>query len=93
MSVWSPTSWKTKPISQDVRYEDPKEVEDVVATLGLLPPLVTSWEVERLRELLAEAQEGRRFLLQGGDCAESLSDCRSDIITNRQKITLQMSLV
>ncbi|QRK06242.1 3-deoxy-7-phosphoheptulonate synthase class II [Archangium violaceum] len=93
MSTWSPTSWKTKPITQDVRYEDPKEVEDVVAALGRLPPLVTSWEVERLRELLAEAQQGRRFLLQGGDCAESLSDCRSDIITNRQKIILQMSLV
>ncbi|WNG16603.1 class II 3-deoxy-7-phosphoheptulonate synthase [Cystobacter fuscus] len=93
MSTWSPGSWKTKPITQDVRYEDPKEVEDVVASLGRLPPLVTSWEVERLRELLAEAQQGRRFLLQGGDCAESLSDCRSDIITNRQKIILQMSLV
>ncbi|OJH38889.1 class II 3-deoxy-7-phosphoheptulonate synthase [Cystobacter ferrugineus] len=93
MSIWSPISWKTKPITQDVRYEDPKEVEDVVAALGRLPPLVTSWEVERLRELLAEAQQGRRFLLQGGDCAESLSDCRSDIITNRQKIILQMSLV
>ncbi|EPX59298.1 2-keto-3-deoxy-D-arabino-heptulosonate-7-phosphate synthase II [Cystobacter fuscus DSM 2262] len=93
MSIWSPSSWKTKPITQDVRYEEPKEVEDVVAALGRLPPLVTSWEVERLRELLAEAQQGRRFLLQGGDCAESLSDCRSDIITNRQKIILQMSLV
>ncbi|ATB38555.1 2-keto-3-deoxy-D-arabino-heptulosonate-7-phosphate synthase II [Cystobacter fuscus] len=93
MRTWSPGSWKTKPITQDVRYEDPKEVEDVVAALGRLPPLVTSWEVERLRELLAEAQQGRRFLLQGGDCAESLSDCRSDIITNRQKIILQMSLV
>ncbi|WP_309895403.1 class II 3-deoxy-7-phosphoheptulonate synthase [Archangium sp.] len=93
MSTWNPTSWKTKPITQDVRYEDPKEVDDVVSSLGRLPPLVTSWEVERLRELLADAQEGRRFLLQGGDCAESLSDCRSDIITNRQKIILQMSLV
>jgi 3-deoxy-7-phosphoheptulonate synthase len=93
MSTWTPTSWKTKPITQDVRYEDPKEVDDVVTSLGRLPPLVTSWEVERLRELLADAQEGRRFLLQGGDCAESLSDCRSDIITNRQKIILQMSLV
>ncbi|MFE8603228.1 class II 3-deoxy-7-phosphoheptulonate synthase [Archangium violaceum] len=93
MSTWSPTSWKTKPITQDVRYEVPKEVEDVVAELGRLPPLVTSWEVERLRGLLAEAQQGRRFLLQGGDCAESLSDCRPDIITNRQKIMLQMSLV
>ncbi|MFY0527830.1 class II 3-deoxy-7-phosphoheptulonate synthase [Archangium gephyra] len=93
MSTWSPTSWKTKTITQDVRYEDPKEVEDVVTALGRLPPLVTSWEVERLRELLADAQQGRRFLLQGGDCAESLSDCRPDIITNRQKIILQMSLV
>ncbi|MCY1082688.1 class II 3-deoxy-7-phosphoheptulonate synthase [Archangium lansingense] len=93
MSTWSPTSWKTKPITQDVRYQEPKEVEDVVAALGRLPPLVTSWEVERLRALLAEAQQGRRFLLQGGDCAESLSDCRPDIITNRQKIILQMSLV
>ncbi|WPB77947.1 3-deoxy-7-phosphoheptulonate synthase class II [Archangium violaceum] len=93
MSTWSPTSWKTKPITQDVRYEVPKEVEDVVAELGRLPPLVTSWEVERLRGLLADAQQGRRFLLQGGDCAESLSDCRPDIITNRQKIMLQMSLV
>jgi len=93
MSTWSPTSWKTKPITQDVSYEDPKELEDVVTALSRLPPLVTSWEVERLRELLAEAQQGHRFLLQGGDCAESLSDCRSDIITNRQKIILQMSLV
>jgi len=93
MSTWSPTSWKTKTITQDVRYEDPKEVDDVVTALGRLPPLVTSWEVERLRELLADAQQGRRFLLQGGDCAESLSDCRPDIITNRQKIILQMSLV
>ncbi|HYO71989.1 MAG TPA: 3-deoxy-7-phosphoheptulonate synthase class II [Archangium sp.] len=93
MSTWTPTSWKTKPITQDVRYEVPKEVDDVVAELGRLPPLVTSWEVERLRELLADAQQGRRFLLQGGDCAESLSDCRPDIITNRQKIMLQMSLV
>ncbi|HLM47273.1 MAG TPA: 3-deoxy-7-phosphoheptulonate synthase class II, partial [Myxococcaceae bacterium] len=93
MSTWTPISWKTKHITQDVRYEDPKEVDDVVSSLNRLPPLVTSWEVERLRELLADAQEGRRFLLQGGDCAESLSDCRPDIITNRQKIILQMSLV
>jgi 3-deoxy-7-phosphoheptulonate synthase len=93
MSTWTPTSWKTKPITQDVAYEDPKELDEVVSSLGRLPPLVTSWEVERLRDLLTEAQQGRRFLLQGGDCAESLSDCRPDIITNRQKILLQMSLV
>jgi 3-deoxy-7-phosphoheptulonate synthase len=52
-----------------------------------------SWEVERLREELAAAQRGERFLLQGGDCAESFEDCESDKIAKRLKILLQMSLV
>ena len=58
-----------------------------------LPPLVTSWEIARLKRLLAEAQQGKRFLLQGGDCAETLADCRSPVIANKLKILLQMSLV
>jgi 3-deoxy-7-phosphoheptulonate synthase len=61
--------------------------------LRALPPLVTSWEVERLKTMIAEAQEGKRFLLQGGDCAETLADCQSAIIANKLKILLQMSLV
>ncbi|HYO53506.1 class II 3-deoxy-7-phosphoheptulonate synthase [Archangium sp.] len=93
MNTWSSTSWKSKPVAQDVHYDNPQEVDAIVTALGRLPPLVTAWEVDRLRGLLAEAQEGRRFLLQGGDCAESLSECRPDIIINRQKIFLQMSLV
>ncbi|NBO74943.1 MAG: 3-deoxy-7-phosphoheptulonate synthase, partial [Gammaproteobacteria bacterium] len=56
-------------------------------------PIVVSWEVERLREELAAAQRGERFLLQGGDCAESFEDCESDKIAKRLKILLQMSLV
>ena len=58
-----------------------------------LPPLVTSWEILSLKNLLAEAAEGRRFLLQGGDCAESFDDCTSPLISNRLKVMLQMSLV
>jgi 3-deoxy-7-phosphoheptulonate synthase len=54
---------------------------------------VTSWEVERLRGLLAQAQQGKRFLLQGGDCAERFADCTPDRITAKLKILLQMSLV
>jgi 3-deoxy-7-phosphoheptulonate synthase len=80
-------------VGQEVRYDDPAEVRAVVARLRALPPLVTSWEVERLKSLIADAQQGRRFLLQGGDCAETISDCRSDVITNKLKILLQMSLV
>lgn len=74
-------------------YPDAAALETAVARLGALPPLVTSWEVERLRTQITEAQEGKRFLLQGGDCAETLADCRPAIITAKLKILLQMSLV
>ncbi len=63
------------------------------AELSGLPPLVTPWEVDELRRQLAEAALGKRFLLQGGDCAESLADCRAEPITNKLKVLLQMSLV
>jgi 3-deoxy-7-phosphoheptulonate synthase len=46
-------------------------VEAVVEQLSCLPPLVTAWEIEQLKAQIAEAAAGRRFLLQGGDCAES----------------------
>jgi 3-deoxy-7-phosphoheptulonate synthase len=73
--------------------DDPAAVASVVEKLGQLPPLVTSWEVERLKTAIAEAQEGKRFVLQGGDCAETLLDCQPGIITNKLKILLQMSMV
>jgi 3-deoxy-7-phosphoheptulonate synthase len=68
-------------------------LESALAELRALPPLVTSWEIFSLKKQLAEAQEGKRFLLQGGDCAESFSDCESGLISNRLKVLLQMSLV
>ncbi len=90
---WSPTSWEAKPVEQAVAYDDPAEVRAVLAKLRALPPLVTSWEIERLKGQIAEAQDGKRFLLQGGDCAETFADCQPGIITNKLKILLQMSLV
>jgi len=93
MQPWSPESWKSKAHAQEVQYEDAAALDAAVAKLRALPPLVTSWEIERLKSQLAEAQRGERFLLQGGDCAETLADCRSPIIANKLKILLQMSLV
>ena len=93
MPDWTPDSWKSKVDAQAVPYPDAAAVESVCARLRQLPPLVTSWEIERLKALLAEAQQGRRFLVQGGDCAETLADCRSPVIANKLKILLQMSLV
>ncbi len=90
---WSVDSWKAFKRAHQPAYEDPLELESVLARMRRLPPLVTSWEIERLRQQIAEAQEGKRFVLQGGDCAETFDDCRSGIIVNKLKILLQVSLV
>src|SRR5581483_8559534 len=93
MNEWSPNSWKTKPAAQTVAYPSPEEADRVVAQIAKLPPLVTSWEVLGLQSQLAEAARGERFLLQGGDCAESFETCDSATIANKLKVLLQMSLV
>jgi 3-deoxy-7-phosphoheptulonate synthase len=90
---WSPSSWKSRLALQQPVYEDEGEVERVVELIAKLPPLVTSWEVDSLRVQLAEAAAGKRFVLQGGDCAESFEACESGTIANKLKILLQMSLV
>ena len=90
---WTPSSWRARPAVQQPTYPDAEALELALAQLCELPPLVTSWEILNLRSLLADAAEGRRFLLQGGDCAESFDDCTSPLISNRLKVMLQMSLV
>ncbi|MFK2891446.1 class II 3-deoxy-7-phosphoheptulonate synthase [Dyella flagellata] len=92
-STWTPMSWQQCVALQQPQYEDLAELSRALGELSQLPPLVTSWEVLALKQALAEAQEGKRFLLQGGDCAESFADCTSPIISNRLKVLLQMSLV
>ncbi|WP_428993495.1 class II 3-deoxy-7-phosphoheptulonate synthase [Rhodanobacter glycinis] len=92
-SRWAPDSWQQRVALQQPRYDDAAELAEASAHLAQLPPLVTSWEVLALKQSLAEAQEGQRFLLQGGDCAESFADCTSPVISNRLKVLLQMSLV
>ena len=92
-SDWHPASWQKRTASQMLPYPDQNKVADVLARLSRLPPLVTSWEVERLKTELAEAQRGERFLLQGGDCAERFDECNSELIAKKLKILMQMSLV
>jgi 3-deoxy-7-phosphoheptulonate synthase len=90
---WSPTSWTRRPAEQQPVYRDTAALERVLAELSRLPPTVVSWEVDDLKRQIADAQQGRRFLLQGGDCAESFADCESGQIARKLKILLQMSLV
>ena len=90
---WSPDSWQARPALQQPHYADQARLARVLGQLASLPPVVVSWEVDQLKEELAAAQRGERFLLQGGDCAESFADCESDTIARKLKILLQMSVV
>jgi 3-deoxy-7-phosphoheptulonate synthase len=90
---WAPDSWQSKAAAQQAVYPDAAAVARVTDEMRRLPPLVTSWEIETLREQLARAARGEAFLLQGGDCAESFDDCSSEAIAGKLKILLQMSLV
>jgi 3-deoxy-7-phosphoheptulonate synthase len=90
---WTPESWRGLPALQQAEYPDPKVLEQVLCELRQLPPLVTSWEILNLRQQLAEAAAGKRFVLQGGDCAERLVDCKPGRVTNTLKVLVQMSLV
>lgn len=92
-TAWSPESWQSRPAEQQPRYADTAQLARVIEELSRLPPVVVSWEVDQLKEELAAAQRGERFLLQGGDCAEGFADCESTIIARKLKILLQMSLV
>ncbi|HSC48105.1 MAG TPA: 3-deoxy-7-phosphoheptulonate synthase class II [Gammaproteobacteria bacterium] len=90
---WKPDSWRSRVAGQQPLYPDPAAVERTLAEISRLPPLVTWGEVDKLRQQLVEAERGERFLLQGGDCAESFDDCAAEPIANKIKILLQMSLV
>ena len=89
---WMPNSWRGYEALQQANYPDDAALQKALVRLADLPPLVTSWEILSLREQIAEAQAGRRFFLQGGDCAENFEEVCSPLITNRLKVLLQMSL-
>ena len=92
-SSWQPASWRNYTALQQPNYPDQELLSNVQNELSKLPPLVTSAEIISLKQQLASAQEGKSFLLQGGDCAENFHDCESGLISNRLKVLLQMSLV
>jgi 3-deoxy-7-phosphoheptulonate synthase len=93
MCAWSPTSWLEHSYEQSATYKDVDQLSKVVEQLSQVPPLVSQGEIKQLRQAIARAGRGEAFILQGGDCAESFDDCRPEIISNKLKILLQMSLV
>jgi 3-deoxy-7-phosphoheptulonate synthase len=89
---WTPTTWRPRPIAQDVTWPDEDHLARVEAQLAKKPPLVFAGEMRRLTEQLAQASEGKAFLLQAGDCAESFHEGSADAIRDKLKVILQMAV-
>jgi 3-deoxy-7-phosphoheptulonate synthase len=90
---WNPNSWRDCPIRQVPLYPDVAKLEEMEARLGKYPPLVFAGEARRLKAHLALAAEGKAFVLQGGDCAESFSDFTANTIRDTFRVLLQMAVV
>lgn len=90
---WTPQSWRGMPIKQVPSYPDAQALADVEARLRTYPPLVFAGEARKLTKQLAEVAEGRAFLLQGGDCAESFAEHGADNIRDFFRVFLQMAVV
>ncbi|MFM7444926.1 MAG: 3-deoxy-7-phosphoheptulonate synthase, partial [Tabrizicola sp.] len=90
---WTKTAWRAKPRIQMPEYPDQGALKTVEAQLAKYPPLVFAGEARRLKKSLALAGEGKAFLLQGGDCAESFAEFSADNIRDTFRVMLQMAVV
>ncbi len=90
---WTKSDWRVKPRVQMPDYTDAAALRTVERELASYPPLVFAGEARKLRAQLAEVSEGRAFLLQGGDCAESFGAFNADNIRDTFKVMLQMAVV
>ena len=91
--TWQPNSWRDHPIKQVPDYPDAEKLTGVEAKLAAMPPLVFAGEAQSLKRQLGEVAEGRAFLLQGGDCAESFAEFSANNIRDSFKVILQMAVV
>ena len=93
MTIWTPSSWRNKPIVQQPTYADANKVRLVEQQLADFPPLVFAGEIRSLHKKLEQVSQGKAFLLQGGDCAETFTEFNANKIRDTFKVLLQMAVV
>ena len=93
MTIWTPSSWRNHPIVQQPAYTNPQQVQQVEQQLTQLPPLVFAGEIRALHQKLGDVAQGKAFLLQGGDCAETFAEFNANKIRDTFKVLLQMAIV
>ena len=92
-ATWTPDSWRSRPAAQQPTWPDEAALKQVHAKLSSLPPLVFAGEARHLTRALGQAADGRAFVLQAGDCAESFAEFTADGIRDKLKVILQMAVV
>ncbi|MEJ5168379.1 MAG: 3-deoxy-7-phosphoheptulonate synthase class II, partial [Arcobacteraceae bacterium] len=93
MNNWSPSSWRNFPIKQQPTYKDLEKLKKVEDELASYPPLIFAGEARSLKSKLANVVDGKAFLLQGGDCAESFNAFNAANIKDLFKVMMQMAVV
>ncbi|MGH6990860.1 MAG: 3-deoxy-7-phosphoheptulonate synthase class II, partial [Stellaceae bacterium] len=93
VAKWQPRSWREKPIRQVPDYPDAAALETIEGSLRNYPPLVFAGEARRLKGTLGAVAQGKAFLLQGGDCAESFAEFHPNNIRDTFRVLLQMAVV
>src|SRR5688572_27337944 len=93
MTAWTPDSWRSRPVQQVPVYPDSARLAQIEERLRGFPPLVFAGEARKLKRKLARVAEGKAFLLQGGDCAESFAEHSADNIRDFFRVFLQMAVV
>ncbi len=91
--AWTPNSWRNLPAMQLPQYDDLAKLAEVEKQLAGYPPLVFAGEARKLKRKLAKVAEGKGFLLQGGDCAESFAEHSADNIRDFFRVFLQMAVI
>ena len=83
MADWSPQSWRDYPAAQQPDWPDTAALESALDELRAVPPLVFAGEARSLTDDLARAADGRAFVLQAGDCAESFDVFSANAIRDK----------
>ena len=92
-AAWAPDSWRARPVAQQPEWPDAVSHESALEQLRSFPPLVFAGEARQLTDALAMVADGKAFLLQAGDCAESFEQFSADGIRDKLKVILQMAVV
>ena len=90
---WTPDSWRKKKALHQPIYTDKKKLDKAVKKMKKLPPLVFAGEVRSLKNELAKCVDGKGFLLQAGDCAESFAEFHPNYIRDTFRVIMQMAVV